>query len=236
MPIIYKSDGFKDRTPVFEYLKEQRKNNPEYKILDLGGGANPWCDQYADAYVDIKPVTGKKTFIGDIQNDALWEQLKEESWDFCICTHVLEDIRNPGYVIDKILRNFNVGFISMPNKHTEMSHVESPLYLGYCHHRWIYTIADNEELRAIAKFPIVQAFSPKNALLHKLAYLIKFRRKYHPANYLLKWLKPDLAGSEYELAFIWENEFNFSYVNDDFAGINVNELRTLFMEELSHGI
>jgi hypothetical protein len=236
MSIIYESGGTKDRSPVFEYLKEQRRKNPAYKILDLGGGANPWCDEYADAYVDIKSVAGKRTFIGDIQSESLWDQLKEEQWDFCICTHVLEDIRNPGFVIDKIQRHFKAGFISMPNKHTEMSHVGSSLYLGYHHHRWIFTLANSEELRAIAKFPIVQVFSPKNALLHKLAYLIKLGRKHHPTDYLLKWLKPELVGIEYELAFIWENDFKFSYINDDFSGASVHELRALYIDDLSNGI
>ena len=46
----------------------------------------------------------------------------------------------------------------MPNKHSEFVNIESNNWVGYCHHRWIFTVA-NEELRFIAKFPLVNAFS-----------------------------------------------------------------------------
>lgn len=236
MSVIHYSNGPIDRNAVFDYLEKKRAVNPGYKVIDLGGSANPWCDKYVDAYVDYCDVPGKKIYKGDLQSEALWEELAREKWDFCICTHVLEDIRDPRFVIDKITKHFKGGFISVPNKHTEMSHIESPLYLGYCHHRWIFTLAENNILRAIAKFPIVQLFSPNNSWYHKLAYVIKLKRMRHPSKTSLAWLKPEIAGRAFELAFIWEDGFDFNFINNDFAGINSDELIKLYSEDLAHGL
>jgi len=242
MPIVTKSNGIINRQSVCEYLEARKSENLNYKVLDIGGTANNWCDRYVDAYVDIIPAANKRTFIGDINSDAVWSEIAKENWDFCICTHVLEDIRCPDFVIDQIQKLFPAGFISMPNKHSELSHVESKFFLGWSHHRWIYTL-DNDELKAIAKMPVVQYFSKSNSWYHKICSIALVRRVlqlrggFAPAiDGRLTWIDPALSAGDCELAFIWQDDFKFSYINNDFAGLSTYELANLYLQDLSHGL
>ena len=121
MPIIHKSDE-NIREQVISYLEKKKNNNPDYRVIDVGGAKNPWCDKYVDAYIDINRFeTSKKMFIGDINEDKVWEVAEPFQYDFSICTHTLEDIRSPDFVISRLLSISKAGFISMPNKHTELS-------------------------------------------------------------------------------------------------------------------
>jgi hypothetical protein len=242
MPIVTKSNGIIDRRAVCQYLEDKIAENPGFRVLDIGGSANSWCDKYVHAYVDILPALNKTTYLGDINAEAVWLEIAQEKWDFCICTHVLEDIRAPDFVIGKIQEIFPAGFISMPNKHAELSHVESRFFLGWSHHRWIYTI-DNDQLKAIAKMPIVQFFSQRNRLYHLLcsipgvARVLKFRKGSVPAlDGRLKWIDPKISRGDCELAFIWQEGFPFSFINNDFAGLNTSELARLYLDDLSHGL
>jgi hypothetical protein len=61
---------------------------------------------------------------------------------FCICSHLLEGVRDPIFVRGQLARTFRHRYIAMPNKHVEFSHCQSKRYLGYCHHRWIFTLTD----------------------------------------------------------------------------------------------
>ena len=241
MPIVVKSNSIINRQVVFDYLAQKKASNPNYRVIDIGGAANKWCDQYVDAYVDVLPAAEKPTFIGDINAEEVWSRIAAENWDFCICTHVLEDIRRPDFVIDKIRQLFPAGFISMPNKHSELSHVESKFFLGWSHHRWIYTLQGNQ-LRAIAKMPIVQYFSNTNRFYHRLCTIPSFRRLLNFAHFVpaidgrLKWVDPKLCAGNCELAFIWQEDFEFSFLNKDFAGKNSCELAVLYLQGLSEGL
>lgn len=242
MPIMTKSNGKIDRERVFAYLAQKKLENPGYKVLDIGGSAHPWCDKYVDAYVDFIPVAHKRTFVGDVNAHDVWSEIAKEEWDFCICTHLLEDIRSPDFVINKIRGMFTAGFISMPNKHSEFSHVESKFFLGYSHHRWIFTMVD-DELRAIAKMPVVNFFARRSLWYHWACSLPLLRRLIRHKRYLvpvvdgrLRWLNPELAGGGFELAFIWEKDFKFSFINDDFAGVSTDELASLYIQGLARGL
>jgi hypothetical protein len=41
------------RSEVISYLTQKRRNNSNYRVIDIGGANNPWCDEFVDAYVDI---------------------------------------------------------------------------------------------------------------------------------------------------------------------------------------
>lgn len=242
--IVEASGDHSIRPSVIDYLKNKKKNNPSYKVIDIAGAANPWCDDWVDAYVDIKPVkTGKRVFRGNLLQPDTWTTLSEaEKWDFSICTHVLEDVRSPQYVIEGLLSISSAGFIAMPNKHTEFSHIESRAFLGYCHHRWIFTIA-NGRLLMIAKFPIVNYFSKQNSILRFLRKrpfsgiqrkLGLYRYDYGPG---LDWVDSSKVfvkdGQRSELGFIWEDSFEFESINNDYAdsGWELAELYRIGLEQ-----
>ncbi|MBW1800195.1 MAG: hypothetical protein JRJ85_05630 [Deltaproteobacteria bacterium] len=161
MPVIDASDCL-IRPNVKRYLRNVRSENPHYTVIDIGGALNPWCDEFVTTYVDINEVSTKReVLIGNFMEEAFWEGIRGRSWDFAICTHVLEDIRDPLFLVKKILRIVDAGFIAVPNKHTELSPVESPQYPGYYHHRWIFTL-EGQVLRAIAKLPLLGYYRSAN--------------------------------------------------------------------------
>ena len=241
MAIIYKSNGIKDRNVVIEHLRKKKKEIPDFKVLDIGGIFNPWCEEFVDAYVDVIDDKDKNVILGDINNESTWEKIQSTNWDFVICTHTLEDIRDPSFVIEKINCTFNSGFISMPNKHTELSRIESRKYLGFCHHRWIFQINENDELRAISKFHIIYQLQRKN-ILEKLYLGLKYlnrkyiRRKAARLYPEIKWVNKKIANNKCELAFIWEENFAFNIINNDFAGFSCHELANFFVKDLANGL
>jgi hypothetical protein len=244
MSIIWKSNNNK-RVENFErvkkFLKEKKELNPQYKVLDAGGAGNPWASEYTDAYLDIQDIPGKRVITGDIQSPDVWKKVSEENFDFIICSHTLEDIKNPDFVIKNIIENSKEGFISVPNKHTEMSHVESLKYLGYCHHQYIFTLKD-ETFFALRKFVLLNYFIKSFYLIPGINLLEKIIRKLfnkssllYPHKGNLNWINKNINTHEYELAFIWKDNFNFEYLNNDFLS-NSKKYQDIIKKDLKEGL
>src|SRR5712672_3012820 len=124
MKIVFSSDAGLSRPKAVEYVRSLKAQNPRLKVVDIGGAANPWSADVVDAYVDMRPVPGLRTLTGDIHDPGLWREIKSEGFDFCICSHTLEDIRDPLFVLAQIRETFSQGYIAVPNKHVEFSHIE----------------------------------------------------------------------------------------------------------------
>ena len=207
------------RDEVVRRLRQRRSENPSLSVLDIGGAANPWLDDLVTTYVDVVKVpTTKEVIAGDILDPALWGSMAGRSWDFAVCTHVLEDIRDPLFVARQMQRVAKAGFIAVPNKHTEVSAVESPEYPGYCHHRWIFTI-DGQLLRAMAKLPLLGRWAEDRRSVPEFA-----------------WFDRSKARRDYELSFFWEGEFRFEYVNGDYYGPNLEAVVQMYRKELGTGV
>ena len=242
--IIIKSNRERLRKEVIEYIKEKKNQKPGYTVVDIGGSANPWCDEHVDFYVDFNGI-GNNIINGDIQSEEVWEKIKALKPDFCICTHTLEDIRDPMWVVNKINQNFSAGFISMPNKHQELTlGLESIFFPGWSHHRWIFSLVD-DKLIAIAKFPVTTCFVGFKKILIKLISLIALfplmakvlrKIKFLPTKAQLNWLDKSLANSNFELGFLYENSFEFGYINNDYSGNNLDQLIILYQNKLSVGL
>jgi hypothetical protein len=244
MSIIWQSNTNK-RSENFEkvksFLKERRIENPNYKVLDAGGAGNPWAAEYTNAYLDIQDVPGKRVIVGDIQSHEVWEKISKENFDFIICTHTLEDIKNPGFVIENIIKNCKEGFIAVPSKHTEMSHVESLKYLGYCHHQYVFAMQDDIFL-GLRKFVLMQHFIKFTNLLPGMELFSKIIRKITKRPYLLypnssklPWVNKSINTHEYELAFLWKDSFSFKYLNDDFLS-SQDKYLNIIKNDLGKGI
>ncbi len=226
-----------------DYLSEKRRQNPDYKVIDIGGARDPWCDEHVDAYVDIKPVsTSKHVFSGDINDDNVWKRVARHRWDFSICTHTLEDIRRPEHVLSNLMKHSKAGYIAVPTKHSELSSIRSHLYVGYCHHRWIFTLRDDDCLLIIAKWPATCYFARSNSVFRGLGFtplLSKIERGlgFRPGGRGLPWLDKEKADPKRsELGFIWEDAFTFRFIHDDYAGDNEVEMLDLYREELRDGL
>jgi len=245
MKIIYSSNRGSSRQFVLDHLRRIKAANSGWKVIDIGGAYCPWSAEVADAFVDMFPIKGRDVLIGDINEEPIWDEIRRRRFDFCICSHTLEDVRNPIFVLAQIKKLFRDGYIAMPNKHVEFSHVESKHWIGYAHHRWIYTL-DNCELRVIAKFPLASFFSPRRRWIGRLTTSRPYqaikklwerpgRVGFSDIGYL-PWWRRDLAERSNELAFIWAGELQFKVINNDYAADSIQELACLYRDQLAEGL
>lgn len=243
MEIIFQSNTGLSRDRVVSYLRKLKADNPHLRVLDIGGAGSPWSVGVADAYVDIRPVLDLPTIVGDIHDPTTWERIRAGCFDFCICSHTLEDLRDPLFVLARIRETFRQGYIAVPSKHVEFSHIESSAYVGYAHHRWIFTLTP-DGLRIIAKFPFASYFSPRRrplARLYASGLANIYRRFRGRGNGLsaigpLPWWDSAIAGPHNELAFIWDGDLEFEAINGDYAGESPLRLARLYHDDLAPGL
>jgi hypothetical protein len=78
-------------------------------------------------------------------------------FDYCICTHTLEDLYNPFPALNYMPRIALAGVITMPTMTDELSPVQSLRWNGYIHHRWIFEFLD-EKIFIIPKIRSLEVF------------------------------------------------------------------------------
>lgn len=132
-----------------------KKIKPNDKVLDIGS----WNEVFgrADYVIDINPYEtrnnsnnetenfSKRTWlVGDVNDQSLWDSIEDNFFDFSVCSHLLEDIRDPIMVCKNLIKKSKRGYIEVPSKWRELSKIESgKLCSGYDHHRWLVDIVDD---------------------------------------------------------------------------------------------
>lgn len=182
-------------------------------VLDVGGWTNPWAR--ADYVIDLLPYetrtlahdrsidisTGdllraprpgerfrKDTWIiHDICSDQPWP-FPDKTFDFVVCSQMLEDVRDPVRACAEMIRVGRAGYIETPSR--LMEHVlglERPGMAGYCHHRWL-----------------VQIEGATVSFRHKPHFLHTSSRYYVPRSYLRR--VPEPRGYNY---LFWNGSFEY---------------------------
>jgi len=190
------------REHVIKHILGKRSEHP-FSVIDVGGSANGWSSSVVDAVVDYNEADWQKArpevkvFRGDICHPSVWEAVFEHVktnglFDFCICTHTLEDVSNPAFVCEQISKIAKGGYIAVPSKHRELSHPETHMFRGYIHHRWIFSVCDG----SFVGFP-------------KIGYLEKEPSFDHVAD-----------GSDHcsDLSFFWEDSVKVDVINGGYLG------------------
>jgi SAM-dependent methyltransferase len=177
-------------------------------VLDVGGWASPF--NRANWVLDAEPYGtrgfyetigmaksqgGEKEYFSkerwvqrDICDKEPWP-FADKFFDFSICSHTLEDIRDPLYVCSELIRVSKRGYIEVPSRIVESSRgQEHNKIAGLSHHRWLVDINDNH---------------------------IQFTMKYHaihtdfhlsfPASYA-----KNLSPSEAISSLFWEGDFTYA--------------------------
>ena len=188
-----------DRKEILNYLKNSKENNPKFSLIDIGSYGNPWCIDYITATLDINECNhGEINFKGNMSSHYIWNEIleyvnKNGKFDFCVCTHTLEDISNPKLVCDMMEKISNGGFIAIPSKYAECHRsysCEGPIR-GAMHHRWIYNIENNNFIGY-----------PKLSFTEYLECCEQLGQNY--------------SDEKGELSFFWKDSVNFNIVNNDF--------------------
>lgn len=122
-----------------------------HRVLDVGGWAKPF--RRADWVVDLMPYESRgwagwqgsdpERFSKDtwVQMDVSSRQplpFEDKSFDFAVCSHTLEDIRDPIFLCSELQRVARRGYLETPSVLAELGiGIESRVYAGYYHHRWL---------------------------------------------------------------------------------------------------
>ena len=198
-----------DRTSLIDFIKTQ-KTKGKFSVVDVGGSVGGWSAPYVDAIVDFNPMQNTnsniKLFKCDITNPNDYSEIynyieSNGKFDFCICTHTLEDIMNPVFVCEQIEKIANAGYIAFPTKYRELSrYIEFANYnfRGYMHHRWIFTIKDN----VVIGFP-------------KINYI--------ETNDIFDYVA-DRSDNMMDLSFWWTDKIDIRYINDNYLGPSGNAI------------
>lgn len=178
-------------------------------VLDIGGWFQPF--NRADYVLDLMPYE-TRGFLGSLGPEK--EYFAKDTWiihdvsmplpfrdkeiDFVICSHTLEDIRDPIHLCSEIIRIGKAGYIEVPSRTMEsIMGLEGRHYAGYYHHRWLVDIKSSEIL-----------FRFKPHLLHE-------SWKFHFPKSYLKTLSEDERVSW----IFWENTFEYK------EAIQISELK-----------
>lgn len=126
------------------------KIKPKDIVLDIGG----WAETFnrANYVLDFQPFEtrhkkegkeyfSKKTWTIHDVNEIPWF-FSDKQFDFVICSHVLEDIRDPIGVSREIQRVGKAGYIEIPSREYESTAGIDPFptgdkFTGLSHHRWL---------------------------------------------------------------------------------------------------
>ena len=115
-------------------------------LLDVGGWAAPLAR--ADWVIDLLPYAtrglygeaGGERFSGDtwVDHDICtpWP-FDDGQFDFAVCSHTLEDVRDPVFACAELQRVAKAGYVEVPSRVEEhMRDVHGP-WPGWAHHRWV---------------------------------------------------------------------------------------------------
>ena len=123
---------------------------PEALVLDVGGWAAPIAR--ADWVIDLMPYATRGMY-GEV--NAANERFDETTWvardicarepwpfeddqfDFAVCAHTLEDVRDPVWVCDELTRVARAGYIETPSRLEEQTYGVHGPWVGWSHHHWL---------------------------------------------------------------------------------------------------
>jgi hypothetical protein len=140
------------------------------QVLDVGGGGLPF--ERADYVIDVMPYSERGLYGKPIApesehfSELTWverDMCDHEPWpfsdhqfDFVVCSHTLEDVRDPIWVCREMSRVAKAGYIEVPSRLEEQSYGFQGGWVGWGHHRWLIDI-DGEEIEFVFKHHVVHA-------------------------------------------------------------------------------
>jgi SAM-dependent methyltransferase len=124
-------------------------------VLDVGGWANPY--PRADWVIDLMPYEtrglygerdsepgrfGPETWVErDICDREPWP-FGDDQFDFALCSHTLEDVRDPVWVCSELTRIAKAGYVEVPSRLEEQSYGIHGPWVGWSHHHWLVDVTD----------------------------------------------------------------------------------------------
>lgn len=186
-----------------------RRLGPDERVLDVGGWHQPYAR--ADWVIDLMPYETRGPCIGpgaerfgrdswierDICDREPWP-FADSEFDFAICSHTLEDVRDPVWVCDELNRVARSGYIEVPSRMQEQAWGVNGDWVGWSHHRWLIDV-DEDSVEFVFKPHVIHD---------------------RPAYQLEAPLASVLSERERVRTLFWENDFDYRerifYDHDEF--------------------
>ena len=129
-------------------------------VLDVGGWADPL--ERADWVIDVMPHATRGLYGREgwgPERDGSRERFTAETWvqrdlcdskpwpfdddsfDFVVCSHTLEDLRDPLRACEEIRRVGRAGYCEVPSRLEEQSFGVYGDFVGWPHHHWLIDVA-----------------------------------------------------------------------------------------------
>jgi hypothetical protein len=137
-------------------------------VLDVGGGASPFAR--ADWVIDLLAYQDRGLYgaapepANERFSEARWvsrDVCDREPWpfadgqfDFSICSHTLEDLRDPLFVCSELIRVSKAGYIEVPSRLEEQSYGFQGPWVGWGHHRWLIDV-DQDQITFVFKHHVI---------------------------------------------------------------------------------
>jgi hypothetical protein len=137
-------------------------------VLDVGGAGRPFSR--ADWILDLAPYEARGQLGWNGERAA--ERFTPETWvqrdicdrepwpfadgffDFAVCSHTLEDVRDPVWVAAELQRIAQAGYIEVPALREELTYGIQGPWVGWGHHHWL-VLVDDSQLRFVFKHHVV---------------------------------------------------------------------------------
>jgi hypothetical protein len=146
---------------------------PSDIVLDIGGWARPF--NRANYVLDAEPYE-TRGFYGASRpaQGGKVEHFTRETWiqrdicnrdpfpfadkeiNFVVCSHTLEDIRDPLWVCSEMVRIGRAGYIEVPSRLAESCRGIERGQVGWSHHRWLVDVT-NGSLRFLMKYHMIHS-------------------------------------------------------------------------------
>lgn len=125
-------------------------------VLDVGGWIHPFAR--ADWVLDLMPYETRgrfglqgeppERFTRDtwVEHDICAHEpwpFSDKQFDFVVCAHTLEDVRDPIWVCGELIRVARAGYIEVPSRLEEQTYGFQGPWVGWGHHRWLVDVSDN---------------------------------------------------------------------------------------------
>jgi hypothetical protein len=127
---------------------------PHDVLLDVGGGWQPF--PRADWVLDLLEfregtrATPETWIRRDMCDREPWP-FADDQFDFAVCSHTLEDVRDPVFVCSELSRVAKAGYVEVPSRLTEQSFGIQGPWVGYGHHHWLIELAADGALEFVFK-------------------------------------------------------------------------------------
>jgi len=120
------------------------------RVLDVGGWARPLAR--ADVVLDLMPYATRGAygtdgdgperfdaaswFVRDVCDREPWP-FPDGHFDVAVCSHTLEDVRDPVWVGQELQRIARSGYVEVPSRIEEQSWGIVGPFAGWAHHHWL---------------------------------------------------------------------------------------------------